>query len=149
MARLLSLIALCALAAFAVPAAAQQDTSGGRVSRQQRATQDAKSGVAQDTMNRQTTQAPGAAEMGADSAMLGRQGEGVTPPGGANVSARNRPTGGGADTSRATTGGYEQNAGNEGGNMPTTGSDLPLLILAGAALVGLGVALRRWGGSRA
>jgi hypothetical protein len=84
-----------------------------------------KSGVAQDTAGRQTTQIPNAEQMGRDTALAGRQGEGLTPPGAqpANVSG-------------------ERGEAETGGAMPTTASPLPLMLAVGIGLVVLGLAWR-------
>jgi hypothetical protein len=136
MARWISLMAIGALSLFALPAAAQQDTTGGAVSRQERTTEDAGQGTAQDTSGRQTTAVPGAEKMGADSAMLGRQGEGISRPGagaGGNAAAPREDYGKQGQTGQA---------GETGGEMPTTASPLPLVLMLGTVLTLLGLAMR-------
>jgi hypothetical protein len=130
MTRWISVLAISALAFLAVPAAAQ-DTTGGRAATPGRVTEDAGAGTAQDTAGRQTTAVPGAEKMGADSATLGRQGEGVTRPGGAAA-----PTKDYGQT------GQTGQAGETGGAMPTTASTLPVVLLIGSVLVVIGLAMR-------
>ena len=74
MVRFCSIAAVIAMTFLPLPLRAQQDTIAG-----DRVTEDAGQGTAADTANRPSTAVPGAEDMGADSANLGRQAEGVAP----------------------------------------------------------------------
>jgi hypothetical protein len=133
--------AVFAAALFALPAGAQQDTTGRAAQRPtERTAQDAGQGMAADTLNRPTTAVPGAEQMGADSAKLGRQGEGVSQPsvGGQQPTTPKPPVatptdnGGNATTPRET-----------GAAMPTTASSLPALFVIGSLLTLAGLLARR------
>jgi hypothetical protein len=128
MIRSLSSVALAALIFFALPLAAQQDTTAAG----DRARHDAGMGTAADTAGRATTAVPGAESMGADSAQLGRQGEGVARPAGV--------TGQRTEDARAAT--TRTPSDQPGAEMPTTASSLPALLLVGVTSALLGLFLR-------
>ena len=132
MTRSITILALIALPFLALPVSAQQDTTG-RATGRERTSEDAGQGTAADTTGRPTTAVPGAERMGADSSMLGRQGEGVSKPG--NVSDQRFETTGAARVAPAAP------ADRTGGAMPTTGSALPAALLLGFIVIGIGLGM--------